>query len=865
MECLALSPVKFTVWSSDPKLISTNILVNAHPKANVARLLQYVRYSIYKEHLNDTYKFNLGNASDYYLLQDSKELNMDISLQSVALYNESRFIKVQFEKRPHPSDDIAILDYDMEKEFDTTNIKIIMNTFSMDKITECKATNLSWNSSFAKIEKFAMDHLHKYEQDSNTKSFCSKSHQDKESICKGFMFKGKQTPTLLNSEMETELINELSLSQLLGVNFTPTATSFFTVMLKMKHDQVIPAEEDTDTILVEFISNANLYMHNMYINSETTVNSAKEYISCVYMHSLSICLSEVKLIYKGRLIPNIDGNNDPTILKELLGSDLFPKIHVQISTQCVSSNVEFWNELFADLMDSTPQTHKKKEAKITEEIPEDLMQKKNNLPSEVGGIEVTPTMEKIGGKVPMEYRTEGSEKIIPTGKLFERCIINGNEEVYIECDQFQNVISTIQVQGETFQVYSQDYQIETGFIKLSPRIIGQIEERFKMNILSEIHENDDIHLTGPPDLNAGGRETLIKLPYLPSLSTIVELLIVLIKTVYFVGINAIAPLFFVIQLTIFLPFSITIPVGLFMLFQVVWNTQGIWDLWTLYIRRHRSISEEQMQLVEERVNSNSLALDFYKECEQNYTVMNDLLMPEIEADRISAYEKTGIADLQENNGVETLRSLFQKVIAEEAPKSMLDRLLKSCVSQYIATSNASEDELELQDSVKEVVMFVYRYETRVTNREQLSLFQNIIITLKNFVQLTRNPYVYTHALEMVVPYPSQDNVVKALLKNLVLFVLVFMPPLRDMTYRIVEQRMVQEATDPSVPIHIFARIEQPQQEPEQEQEEDPEFDESSPLLLVNSHPLETIPDSSTAAVASSTIQVHATDDIYKAE
>ncbi|EDO18907.1 hypothetical protein Kpol_1023p76 [Vanderwaltozyma polyspora DSM 70294] len=811
MECLALLPVKCTVWSSEKNLICTNILVNAHPKATVSRLLQYIHYKVFKSIDSETESStNVGDVSEYYLLSDGKELNLSMLVHTLALNNDSGFIKLQFEKRKSHTGPAMNLDYDIDNDFVSTNISIMMNSFSIDKVTKIELKDVQWDTSLAKLEKLALNHLNYYEQNSTAKKFCSKNGAHTSCDCLGFMFKGKQRSTLLNNEAEKSLFNDLSIAEILGFDFTPSPTSYFTLMLKIKHEQdnhTLEANYNT----LEFISDAHLYMHKMVFDSDTTVNDVKEFICCVYMHSLSICRSNVKLIYKGRLIKSTNDDNEPSHIVQDVGIDDKAKIHVQITTESADVEAEFYEDLFNDNMDNESSEELKD---IKEDVAEDPTPTPTVPMTAIDEVELDtaelltvenenihqnevqsnfPTGYGIHDRQRKTYLTESDGVVERTGKLYEKCLLDGDEEVYIECSHFDIVDSHLTINENNVELYSHEYVIGDGFIKLSPNVISRIEDRLDLDILKEDFESGDINLHDISMRRNNGRLTFFRLVEAFDISAIIRISLLLMKTLYLIIVNSFLKLCLVFQFTGFLPARIVISILVMVLLRSIWTAQDIWELWNPYIRRYRKIPQGQHEKVQNAVLKGSLPIEFYKRCGEEKRLIESLCIPELQNDRIVAYQKANLTDLSEGEDQNNMKSLFHKVSNGEAPRSLVDDVLKACLSKYNPNPSNSEEQLELQDSVKETISIIWAEMKK--SREihaQLPWYHIIAIRITNCFDLMRQPEIYRRFLKKVVPYPGRDSILQIIWKNLVLFFLVFIPPIKVMADTISAERKNEE-------------------------------------------------------------------------
>lgn len=170
-ECLALSPLKFSIWSTDWSLIRTNLFVNAHPKASVARLLQYVHWQIWLQRRstnNHDQEVVLGCVSDYTFYQGHEELNLELLLQDIEPDSKG-FIKLQLEKRRIHSSLTVNLAYDMENEFEGLNLNLNVNALSV-KTTVSRLEYVSMGATIGRLKKLAFNMLTNSDMVTNNES-----------------------------------------------------------------------------------------------------------------------------------------------------------------------------------------------------------------------------------------------------------------------------------------------------------------------------------------------------------------------------------------------------------------------------------------------------------------------------------------------------------------------------------------------------------------------------------------------------------------------------------------------------------------------------------------------------------------------
>ncbi|CCE65168.1 hypothetical protein TPHA_0K00340 [Tetrapisispora phaffii CBS 4417] len=843
MEFLALSAVKFVVWSSDHNLVASAFSINAHPKTTVARLLQYVHKQMECE----------GSPSDYMLLHEGKELSLDVLLQSVAIGTVSSFVRVAFEQRDGP-EAVQHAASTVTVDFTSVSVNVIYNSFSMDKIHEfvIDDTILS-KTSLRDLQQRVVANIGELEDTLNQRqSFCSKTHSHTLADCLALKWKGKQSYFLLNDNRQ--LTDSMSLQEALGIDFTPEDHAKFTVFIKLKHKYSPPALKSTagKTHLhtLNFISTTHLFTDKMFITNTTTVNDVREFISCNYLEHLKTCRSEVKLIYKGRLLNSNDQNNEPTKILdalELQNNEYSAKVHVQISSSKLDLGAEFWEDMFIDPTDLSFNNSATEETSNTlSDATDPELQINNDNLVDTSVLKPTIKTQPAEDIIPSateplvidesaitksvdEYITESRGKLQSTGILYEKCVVDG-QEVFIKHSKFETTTNKLVFDGEELLINEGDFFIHDGYISLSPRLIALLENKYNMEIRNESvdlkkHDNENIHLNGPIITDTTtfddeeDEDNLFK-TYTPSISTVLETLVVVLKTLYFIGMNGIAPLVFIYEFYLFLSLQVVFPIALFILFRIIWSTQEIWDLWIPYLRRHRVVTHKQQQEIQQFVRDHELETEFYLSCASNEQILEDLLVPELELQRFAMYASLNIVlnDTTVDDNSKTLRESITKMATDKhTSNALLESLFLSCISNF-DPSVTDIDALELQYSVKEIIAYIGNYKNSKLLNDRLNIDgtsnvrenapRRVPITifvfriLINIYSALMNTDEYMNWLEAFVPYPGHDNILVQVVKNILLFFLVLIPPIKSVTDRAIEKHRENEEFIPNENIYV---------------------------------------------------------------
>ncbi|CAI4047787.1 Usa1p SKDI_13G1070 [Saccharomyces kudriavzevii IFO 1802] len=795
-EYLAQTPCKFTIWSREIDLIRTNFLVNAHPLSMVGRLLQYVHCQISKQlratyqteerHTSAEFGSALSSVSAYFLSYEGKELSPTCLLKDIASsshLDSNHFIRLQLEKRASPSGSALYLDYDMETEFNSMNIQLEINTLSSQRIFNSTETNLPIGTTLVRLEKLALERIKNFEKSAGNLCGIKEDH----SVCdfQGFIIKGKQTPMFLNYGSDSDYYKDLNLVDLLGIDYAPAHNSFFTFLFKMNHEQGSQIAHDEGGFVLEFISDATLSITQMNVKPDTTVKQVKDFICSVYTHSLNLKRNDIKLIYKGQLLHENNFAGNSSKISEYIKEPHEVKVHVQINQEYTESGPGFWNEVFNN-------------PNLFQFMPPDT---RSQSPVNFGSAQEQLPAVMLGDDQGVQYMSEsGNDVIVPTDELYRKCIINGDEVVFIPVSELNPQSSYLSVARGDYDeikvpIAPNDYKIDGKNILLSPYAIEQLESVLSVRIekaqtsMTMEHPGERVRVAdnaAPANDNITNEndESTWNRRVLRPLRDSFPLLLILIRTFYLIGYNSLVPFFIVLEFGSFLPWKYIILLSLLFVLRTVWNTQEVWNLWRDYFHLNE-INEAKFIQIKEFINSDSLTLTFYKKCNDTQSAIDLLMIPNLHEQRLSLYSKYDIEYDTNTPDVGQLRLLFVKVLSGEIPKDALDELFRGFFELYEATRNMNP--LYPQDSLNELLLMVWK-ESNKRDIDTLPKYRRWFQTVCAQISSIAEQNILDLVLGHIIPDPTNDRVITAVIKNFVLFWVTLLPYVREKLDDIVAQR-----------------------------------------------------------------------------
>ncbi|AET39184.1 Usa1p Ecym_4105 [Eremothecium cymbalariae DBVPG len=497
MEYQALSPIRFSIYSSNSELTCSNLFVSASPKSSVARLLQFVHWSLYVRGVK-----RLELPSHYAL----KYLNQELALTTLCSEigdNGMCLLRLELDRRQNLGATSISLEYDLETEFLTTNVQFHIYALSIEKFCTVIKYDIPLTSSISDLRRMASDILNEYETKSS-KNLCSVKNHSPDDLT-AFQIAGRAHPidmSVNGSEME---LSGVRLKDLLGFDFAPAHSSHCSIMFKANHSQ------DNNGIVLEFVSDSTLIMNKMNVAMDTTVQDVKEFICSVYGHALRISPSDIMLVYGGQLIDDANYAGRSCRILEYISDTNYRKLHVKINEEFNQpGGPGFWSELFSSpdrfsfnpiRPNSSPYQHAYQHVhEITPATSATFMNRTpyNNLqhltsfssmvtPSDMSlaanaqnstnpnlGMYHPRTLKQTIQPELQFFLTEDGQPLERTGEIFEKVKVN-EKSFFVAKQEFDGNINELTISGHLIRISSDDYYTLPDQILLKPNVVRKIE------------------------------------------------------------------------------------------------------------------------------------------------------------------------------------------------------------------------------------------------------------------------------------------------------------------------------------------------------------------------------------------------------
>lgn len=773
MECLALAPLRFTIWSSDFRLIRTNLLVNAHPKTTVKRLLQYVHSQLVAEleASGNADNGQLEGVEAYTLHYRSQELLLNTFLQDVEPMHGQGFIRLRFERKSSRSGSAENLEYDRDTDFSTSNLEINVNALSVDKVMSIYEPNVAMGITMARLKKLVLKGVYDYEM-KDSKNLCGLKESHAVSDLAGFIIKGKQSPVSLIAGEGSELQDDLTLSELLGYDFAPEKASHFTVMFKIRHN--VESSDGEDSIVLQFVSDATLSVNEMTVTPDTTVEHVKEFICSVYAHALRLSTNDIKLIYKGQLVHMTDFAGNPAKMMSYINEPGRANIHVHINQEFNEPGPGFWSELFS---------HRETlEGTRTEavDVAAHSMQPSSSVRSQTHPTNPSPIV--AAGKRQYKYVTSSGVPVQLTEERFVKCMLN-DEQILVPANNLDPFKIQLQVAGHTISLSSIDCIVENGFVKLSHSAIARLESKMQCSIVKNSYAMQEVNVNY---IGANGDDSIQQNRWNPItyLRDSLPAALLVFRTIYLIGNYSIIPIFFLSRLSPLVERKYIFLISVLYVLRGIWTTREIWDMWSAYLNLS-VINEDTYVEIKNYITSGSSTRQFYQDC-KNSTAVTDIFMAanlrEARSNLFAAHDIHGF----EGDSTAALNDLFQKIHDNELPKEPMDAFVLSCLNLYGTNRNTISS--PYRESLHELLLIAHRDMERNRPSHELPWYKHVLHTMKNQIERLRELQVTTKITERVIPDPAHDSIPMAILKNVILFFLIIFPPVKNHVDVIIRER-----------------------------------------------------------------------------
>ncbi|AMD21616.1 HFL240Wp [Eremothecium sinecaudum] len=807
MEYLALSPVQFNIWSSDPGLISYTLFVSASPKASVARLLQYIHWCLFVRNVD-----KLERPSNYCLKYMERELDLTELCSDIS--GGSGIIRLQFDIRSDDRGANINLDYNVDTEFLTTNVQFQVNTLSMDKYISVVKYGLPLNITTVDLRRLACNILNEYECTS-PKNICHiKDHLPEDLVA--FQIAGKSHPVVLSPEYEKKY-GDLTLKDLLGFDFVPSHSSHCSIMFRSEHGQ------NTDGVTIEFVSDSTLTMKTMNVTMDTTVDEVKEFICSVYGHTLRLSPSDVRLIYSGQLVHDRNFSGSPSKILEYISDTNHTKLHVKITQEYLETGPGFWSELFnspdrfsfhptrtsssaVDAMRNTNARGAMHAARGTStaygaSVSNSMSRSASNInanrtipQNESEAVEVDPQNSD------QRVYTEAGDPLHRTGELFERVLVNGSS-FFVSKQELEPNINELSISGHVIRMCSDEFRVLSDQILLKPHIARKIESILGTTIEKvpvSTRPPQHVQYTVSTDVTTN-RVTLRQVWHQIStyvwIQTTFNYLKLILQSVYVLAYNsgAIALLFYLVATGI-VPTTAHI-LTFFSMFAIsfIRSLGIIFELWIdFYFGKEYPISEEEQQRLHEALAGHiepSFFARFHR-C-NNAKAVEEALMATLTENTELKLMLCETYDIKSNLSLRVIvpRILQRCDLPEYRNKTpdqlrmFFDSILSNIERNLTNTNVLSVPELELLKQLR-----IYVYSTLPQGHFRFKpVFLRAVHTFSEFCSDT--------LMRHTVPDPSKDSFAISLLKNATLFILLCFPSFQTKFEDIMAERVFWQSEE----------------------------------------------------------------------
>ncbi|KAL3235065.1 U1 SNP1-associating protein 1 [Nakaseomyces bracarensis] len=761
------------------------------------------------------------------------------------------------------------------------DVDLQINSLSVDKIvtTTVKKIDVRENGVIPGLAKEAVDKLVDYEKIENDgKNPCGLNDTHTTSDLIAFLIKGNHIPFKFLHDLDPHCYDDLSMLDLLGVDLLPTDDTTITIMFNCVHEQKqlentgsSEGNEDItdDSDKLEFVSDAVLSIKFMNFNSDTTVKDVKNFVCSVYTHTLHLTTNDIKLIYKGRLMEN-DASKVRDSIEYGSAPNKIYKIHVQINQEFHEpSGPGFWSELFSNpnLFDFVSSSTRLNTPALTPTPTTDNL-RAMALHRALSNLHSVTSQDGSHAEPGLEFFTENEEKIQPTsGELYVRCLVGEEgKEVFINSKELSNKEAVLEINGQVFELSEYDYDFDNddmNVLNLSKNLIDRLQDSLGIeitrNMFTVAHAPTSRSSTprsfsansepsAEPTLNIDQftrrhrrrREARSRTDRDPNHNTFqrqvvryfgkfIALALLVFRTIYFVGYNALIPIFILYEFSPIVPSKYSYVVIVLLIARAIWNTHEIWVMWSAYLHLNE-VNEEKLMALEEHVDHRKLTRHYFntvgqKEWKQLEKSIKRIIVepPELQDIRNQLYEIAEVIKPDEqandaNNGTEVVNDNPQEQpeqINEQPAVIPIEEQLGYLKEIFIRLGN-EETEKSVEILEKMYVLLnatIERYKVRrsrlVRNPPLKKMWDDFLILIwkdvkyvnpsPNFLttvtekivritEFTQRPELFDGVLDKIIPNPDIDNVFIGFFKNVLLFFLLFFPFVKEKTLEILQKR-----------------------------------------------------------------------------
>ncbi|KAI8386670.1 uncharacterized protein GWK60_G06985 [Nakaseomyces glabratus] len=898
MDLLVGKPWKLRVYHGDRSLN-----VNVFPETKVSRLVQYLHLVLgavepvepvdecglkYKDTVLPLY-FSLKEALRTYSYADaSLDVPSFIRLEFVHTLERGGYA--------HRSGEDIKLAYSPEYFGKFVTVGLEVNTLSLDKIatTIVERVDLKQMGIMNVLAEEVVKKLVRYEEDED-KNLCGLMEKHSTHNLLAFLIKGNHIPFKFLHDLDPHCYDSLTLLDLLGVDILPSDAAKITIMFNCAHEQrqlknnEDETEEEDEGDTLEFISDSVLSIRSMKFDENTTVRDVKEFVCSVYTHTLSLSVEDIKLVYKGNLLKE-NGSKIMSCIEYGSEASGTYKLHVQINQEFNEpAGPGFWSELFSNpnLFDYVQSSTRLNTPALTrtptsENLATPSLQRLNsNLRS------VSP-FEAMAKEPELEFFDEEGRKLVPLeGELYWKCLlVEEDKEVFVNCKYLNERDVKLEIDGKEFEMSSFDYDYDNNskeLVNLSKDFIARLEKslgiKIKKNSITVGRDvsaisSSNIEL-GHENVNSVGqrvrrqnrddrasrtsvRPDTFKQRMVRYFGKFIGLGLLVFRTLYLVGYNALIPVFILYEFSPLVPSKYSYLIVLLLVARAVWNTHEIWVMWAAYLHLN-GVNEEQLKAIEEHVEMRRVSRQYFSSVgvkgwdHLEKSVKRLIIEPaELQSIRQELYTTAGLisesnsesrqeTEVQEENAdgqgevvppvipveeqLKYMREIFIRLSKDESEANveLLEKiyvLLNATLERYKARRTRLVRNPPLKKMWDDLLVLLWRDVKHVNPSP--SFTTTVVDKVGRIIDFVEHQQVLDTCLEHVVPNPSRDSVFVAIPKNLVLFILLFFPYVKEKTLSILQRReqLVQRPQAPQAP--------QAPQVPQPSQEEQPHHPEEHP-------------------------------------
>lgn len=783
MSCLAWSSSQFSVWSANQDILSSNIFIRAPSGAKISRLLQFIHWSL-RQISND-----VGPIDEYCLKYQDKCLQLELLCDEVEVNNHG-VIQLQLEKKISGIQSPINLDYDFDKEFINTNLKFQINTLSTDKLLSIMEYNVPMNITLSKLKKIACRLLNDYENQRSNNLCSVKDHLLDDFLA--FNIMGKSEPIFLRDES----CDDLTLKDLLGIDFTPMSSSYCCLLFKVKH---VYDQELVDGIIVEFVSDANVCVKSVKLGKHTTIIQIKEFICSVYDHPSILQPDDVKLVYKGQLLHDNNYAGSPSKVLEYI-SEPNCKMHVNIKQKDPVTELESWFKNFkisSSLVLGGEEGVDNKDGELDMKISIiDTIDESSS--HNIFDSKNSQTFEGL------KYITENQISIKRTGQLYERVLIN-EDTCFLPTYSFDTIKHKLIINENILTISGDDYYLKDNKILCKPNLVTQIEHLLDKTLQKKklpIDGIDSLGLEEVPKFN--NLDNVNEERYFYEENTRIGILKqwiqTLLKTIYLMIRNSVLPLIILLQISSFISTFYCCVCVTFILLRSLWITNEIWVMWGELLNKNGKMTDRDIKNIEIYISRLSTS-QFPNDKKFYYKFIDDALIKEELMSKLT-------------NDLKLKETIFEeyKFKSDESLEVVIPLLLERGVSVQFENSDGTLLYKVFENFFNDIKEYIHsNQQVQLSESRKLFLtqlkqfaYENMSLprhkTIIRWIQVNKpwEPIINFYnggLMRLIVPLPQKDGILLSIFKNIILFFLILWPKFQRQFEELMAERDIRSTNE----------------------------------------------------------------------